>query len=215
MGPSIKLAENVAAKANRQLDEIVEVTFVGNPIMHHLLLGINPLELGGAPFALAKDESVRIRARDLKLSLFIPTHAVMYSLYSWACRRGYRRNDFVRSSAQTGSNNITGGYWYKCRNSFGQQRASSCRLKSHRPRDLRGHRLKCGQRAAPGAIERVRSIEKHWSLNSKSSDVIYGQMKFGVFPKQTKKTGITGICGSGIIEAVAEMYLAGVLNRMV
>ncbi|GIT71937.1 MAG: hypothetical protein Ct9H300mP28_17510 [Pseudomonadota bacterium] len=52
-----ELAESVAAKANRQLDEIVEVTFVGNPIMHHLLLGINPLELGGAPFALATDES--------------------------------------------------------------------------------------------------------------------------------------------------------------
>ena len=32
-----ELAENVAAKANRKLDEIVEVTFVGNPIMHHLL----------------------------------------------------------------------------------------------------------------------------------------------------------------------------------
>ncbi|GIT07924.1 MAG: hypothetical protein CM1200mP30_15540 [Pseudomonadota bacterium] len=45
--PINELAENVATKANRKLDEIVEVTFVGNPIMHHLLLGINPLELGG------------------------------------------------------------------------------------------------------------------------------------------------------------------------
>ena len=68
-----ELAENVATKANRKLDEIVEVTFVGNPIMHHLLLGINPIELGGAPFALATDESVRIRARDLKLNLHTNT----------------------------------------------------------------------------------------------------------------------------------------------
>ena len=37
--------------------DILEVTLVGNPIMHHLLLGIDPTELGGAPFALAIDEA--------------------------------------------------------------------------------------------------------------------------------------------------------------
>ena len=38
--------------------DILEVTFVGNPIMHHLLLGIDPTELGGAPFALATDGAI-------------------------------------------------------------------------------------------------------------------------------------------------------------
>ena len=68
-----ELAVNVTTQAQRELDEIVEVSFVGNPIMHHLLLGINPVELGGAPFALATDESVRIRARDLDLTLHTNT----------------------------------------------------------------------------------------------------------------------------------------------
>ena len=68
-----ELAVNVTTQAHRELDEIVEVSFVGNPIMHHLLLGINPVELGGAPFALATDESVRIRARDLDLTLHTNT----------------------------------------------------------------------------------------------------------------------------------------------
>ena len=68
-----ELAVNVTTQAQRELDEIVEVSFVGNPIMHHLLLGINPVELGGAPFALATDQSVRVRSRDLNLTLHTNT----------------------------------------------------------------------------------------------------------------------------------------------
>ena len=50
------LIEQVAAAARIDAREILELTFVGNPIMHHLLLGIDPTELGGAPFALATDK---------------------------------------------------------------------------------------------------------------------------------------------------------------
>ena len=47
------LVGQVAAEGRIEPRDILEVTFVGNPIMHHLLLGIDPIELGGAPFALA------------------------------------------------------------------------------------------------------------------------------------------------------------------
>ena len=47
--------------------DVLELTFVGNPIMHHLLLGISPIELGGAPFTLATDESVTLWATELDL----------------------------------------------------------------------------------------------------------------------------------------------------
>jgi len=40
----------VTQRAGALPTDILEATFVGNPIMHHLLLGINPVELGGAPF---------------------------------------------------------------------------------------------------------------------------------------------------------------------
>ncbi len=49
------LVDQVAAEARIDARDILELTFVGNPIMHHLLLGIDPTELGGAPFALATD----------------------------------------------------------------------------------------------------------------------------------------------------------------
>ena len=51
------------------MTDILEVTLVGNPIMHHLLLGIDPVELGGAPFALATDESLTLRATDIGLDI--------------------------------------------------------------------------------------------------------------------------------------------------
>jgi uncharacterized 2Fe-2S/4Fe-4S cluster protein (DUF4445 family) len=59
------LAREIAAAAGIALEDILEMTFVGNPIMHHLLLGIDPVELGGAPFALALDAAVRLRAADI------------------------------------------------------------------------------------------------------------------------------------------------------
>ena len=50
-------------------EDVVEIVLVGNPVMHHLLLGIDPVELGGAPFALAVDTAVEIRASELGLDV--------------------------------------------------------------------------------------------------------------------------------------------------
>ncbi|MGH6929985.1 MAG: 2Fe-2S iron-sulfur cluster-binding protein, partial [Dongiaceae bacterium] len=73
------LAESVAAEAGVGVRDILEVTFVGNPIMHHLLLGINPTELGGAPFALATDETITLWASELDL-LGVHPNARVYVL---------------------------------------------------------------------------------------------------------------------------------------
>ncbi|NCF81673.1 MAG: 2Fe-2S iron-sulfur cluster binding domain-containing protein, partial [Proteobacteria bacterium] len=54
------LATEVAEQAGVTPEDILDVCVVGNPIMHHLLLGMNPVELGGAPFALATDEALRV-----------------------------------------------------------------------------------------------------------------------------------------------------------
>merc|ERR1711965_292061 len=53
----------------------MDVVLVGNPIMHHLLLGIDPTELGGAPFALATDKAINTTAEELDL-YFYPTATV-------------------------------------------------------------------------------------------------------------------------------------------
>ena len=49
--------------------DVVELVIVGNTTMHHLILGINPQELGGAPFSLATHAAVDVKARDLGLAI--------------------------------------------------------------------------------------------------------------------------------------------------
>ncbi len=54
------LVARTASDAGGEPEDVLEITLVGNPVMHHLLLGIDPTQLGGAPFALATDEAVAI-----------------------------------------------------------------------------------------------------------------------------------------------------------
>ena len=74
-----------------------------------------------------------------------------------------------------------------------------------------GAQISAGQRAAPGAIERVRidraTLEPRFrviGLDTWSDDP--------TFARTSRKTGVTGICGSGIVEVIAELYLAGVIT---
>jgi uncharacterized 2Fe-2S/4Fe-4S cluster protein (DUF4445 family) len=75
-----------------------------------------------------------------------------------------------------------------------------------------GAQISCGQRAAPGAIERVRIDPKTLEPRFK----VIGSDKWSDepgFAEETRSIGVTGVCGSGIIEALAELYLAGVLTQ--
>src|SRR5258706_8013843 len=74
-----------------------------------------------------------------------------------------------------------------------------------------GAQISAGQRAAPGAIERVRidreTLEPRFRVigSARWSDEVG-------FAESTRGTGVTGICGSGIVEAIAELFLAGVIT---
>ena len=206
-----ELAVKVTVEANRKLDEIVEVTFVGNPIMHHLLLGISPIELGGAPFALATDESVRIRARDLKLNLHTNTRC--YVLPCIAGHVGADTAGMILSEAPHKRKAITllVDVGTNAEIVLGNKERLLAASSPTGPA-FEGAQITCGQRAALGAIERVRIDKK--TLEPKFK-VIGCELwsDENEFSELTKKTGITGICGSGIIEAVAEMYLAGIITQ--
>src|SRR2546430_9965534 len=75
-----------------------------------------------------------------------------------------------------------------------------------------GAQISCGQRAAPGAIERVRidpaTLEAKFKVIG--SDLWSDEPGFNA---AVARSGVTGICGSGIIEVIAEMYLAGIINQ--
>ena len=78
------LIDGAAKQASLNSEDIVELVLVGNPVMHHLLLGIDPVELGGAPFALAVDAAMDVQAAELGLAIN-PGGRVYPALYCWPC----------------------------------------------------------------------------------------------------------------------------------
>ena len=62
------LIEAIKEEAGIATETFFEVVFVCNPVMHHLLLGIDPVELGQAPFALATSEALKLKTAELGLT---------------------------------------------------------------------------------------------------------------------------------------------------
>jgi uncharacterized 2Fe-2S/4Fe-4S cluster protein (DUF4445 family) len=191
-------------------EDVLEIVLVGNPIMHHLFLGLDPTTLGAAPFSLATDRSVRIDASALGIGIHPRGRA-----YVLPCIAGHvgadaaaamlseapHRSEAVQLLVDVGTNaEIVLG------NSERLLAASSPTGPA-----FEGAQISSGQRAAPGAIERVRidssTLEprvrvvggEHWS----NEDAFYTEIE---------ETPVTGICGSGIIEVVAEMFSTGLID---
>jgi len=206
-----ELAADVAAQAGAVQQDILEVTLVGNPIMHHLVLGLDPTELGGAPFALAIDQAIEQPAAALGIE--VHPQARVYVLPCIAGHVGAdtagmilaERPDLgaaVTLLVDVGTNaEIVLG---------NRDRLLAC--SSPTGPAFEGAQISCGQRAAPGAIERVRIDPETLEPRFKVIGCDLWSDDPG-FEEATKATGVTGVCGSGIIEVIAEMYLAGVINQ--
>jgi uncharacterized 2Fe-2S/4Fe-4S cluster protein (DUF4445 family) len=204
------LAVEVAAQAGITAEDILDVCVVGNPIMHHLLLGVNPVELGGAPFALATDEAVRLRATDIDLELH--PAARMYVLPCIAGHVGADSAGVILSEAPylRDEMNLVVDVGTNAEIVLGNsQRMLAC--SSPTGPAFEGAQISCGQRAAPGAVERVRIDAQTLEPRFKVIGCDLWSDDPG-FADAAATTGISGVCGSGIIEALAEMYLAGIID---
>ncbi len=203
-----RLAAAAAKQAGLRARHIHEAVLVGNTTMTHILLGIDPSELGGAPFALARREALDIKARDLGLRLhpaanvhLLPSqagHVGADNVGVLLAEEPYHQDE-ITLIADIGTNAeiVLGNreWLYSASSPTGPA--------------FEGAQITFGMRAAPGAIERVRidpqTLEARFRLigEERWSDEWQGDP-----PAQLA----AGICGSGIIEAVAEMYLRGVLR---
>ena len=204
------LIAGVCARGEIEAADIVELTVVGNPVMHHLLLGLDPGELGGAPFALAVSDAIDGKARDLGLALHpgarvhvLPCIAghVGADAAGMVLAEEPHRLDEISLVVDVGTNaEIVLG---------NRERLLAC--SSPTGPAFEGAQISCGQRASSGAIERVR-IDRE-NLEPRFS--VIGAEPWSDdpdFAEATGDSGVTGICGSGIIEVIAEMYLAGIIN---
>ncbi len=204
------LAKALADEAGVTTAEIVETVVVCNPVMHHLLLGIDPVELGQAPFALATSEAITLPTRDLGMALAPGARCYLLPLIAGhvgadaaavALSEAPETRDELSLIVDVGTNaEILLG-----------NRARVLACSSPTGPAFEGAQISSGQRAAPGAIERIRidPVTKEPRFRVIGSDIWSDEEGFA---EAIAATGVTGICGSGIIEAVAEMRLAGLVD---
>jgi uncharacterized 2Fe-2S/4Fe-4S cluster protein (DUF4445 family) len=202
------LAGEVAAEAGIAPGDIYEAVIVCNPVMHHLLLGIDPVELGQAPFALATSGAVSITAADLDLTA-TADNAQVYLLPCIAGHVGADAAAVALSEAPDRSEDLVliVDVGTNAEIQLGD-RARVLACSSPTGPAFEGAQISSGQRAAPGAIER---IEIDPATKTPRFKVI-GCDLWSDDPGFDPTTRITGICGSGIIEAVAEMRMAGLVD---
>ncbi len=206
-----QLAEDVCQQAQIDITNILEIVLVGNPVMHHLFLGIDPTELGGAPFALATGMPLTFPAREMDLKL--NPGAFAYVLPCIAGHVGADAAGMVLSEAPHESDEmmLCVDVGTNAEIVLGDRhRLLAC--SSPTGPAFEGAQISSGQRAAPGAIERIRINAETLEPRYKVIGCELWSDESG-FEEAIAQTGVTGICGSGIIEAIAEMYLAGVINQ--
>ena len=206
-----QLIGELASEARIARDRILEATIVGNPIMHHLFLGLDPAEIGVAPFALTIDSGYETRASACGLTI-----APGGYLYALPCIAGYVGADTAGVAlAETPylSEELTliADIGTNAEILFGDRRGLLACSSPTGPA-FEGAQISCGQRAAAGAIERVRIDRRTLEPRFKVIGCDLWSDEPG-FPEATKTIGVTGICGSGIIEAIAEMFLSGILSH--
>ena len=205
-----KLVAGLAAKAAIAPRDILEVTLVGNPIMHHLVLGIDPIPLGSAPFALATDRAVRTTAAEIGIRAHPGAR-----VYVLPCIAGHVGADTAGVIlAEEPHERATGTHLIVDVGTNAEivlgNRERLLAASSPTGPAFEGAQISAGQRAAPGAIERVRvdrdTLEPRFrviGVDAWSTDPGFAAAVAAA------GTGVTGICGSGIVEVVAELFLAG------
>jgi uncharacterized 2Fe-2S/4Fe-4S cluster protein (DUF4445 family) len=207
-----ELAERAAKAIGITPQDIVEIVMVGNTVMHHILLGIDPTELGGVPFPTALHGPADYKARDLGLALAPGARAHLLPIEA-----GYVGADNVGVILAEEPHKVspdeiiliidvgTNGELL-----LGNSEHLLCCSSPTGPA-FEGAQIIHGMRAAPGAIERVRIDPTTLEARFR----VIGEPRWSdEWTEEAPPAEMArGICGSGIIEAVAELFKAGVIDR--
>ena len=199
------IIKNIAAQAHIVNRDIVDMVFVGNTCMHHLFLNIDPVYIGKAPFPPAINHSLDIKARDLGISIssgayihILPIEAGFVGADNVGVlisEEPYNQDDMVLIiDIGTNGELILGNRQMLL--------SASCATGPA----FEGAGIKYGMRAAIGAIEKI-EIDKD---TKEPRYKVIGQHDWNT---DSETVGAKGICGSGIIDAVAQMFLAGIIDR--
>jgi len=195
-----QLLKQAAKTAKIKAEDILEMVLVGNTTMHHLVLNIPPRFLGHAPFVPAVHRALDIKARELGLSInpagnihILPTIASFIGADTSgvliAEEPHHQKENWLIIDIGTNAELV-----------LGNQDRLVCTSTPTGPA-LEGAHVEYGMRAAPGAIERVEIDDKTF------------EPRYKVIGQENWNSGkVKGICGSAIIDAVAEMFKVGILD---
>ncbi len=206
-----QLIKRACKTAGIQREDILDMTVVANPIMHHLFLGIDPTPLGTAPFALTTDQMQVIRAADIDIQMH--AEARICTLPCIAGHIGADTAGVILSERPdlADENVLLVDVGTNAEIVLGNRHRLLAASSPTGPA-FEGAQISSGQRAAPGAIERVRidpeTLEPRFRVIG--CDVWSDDPDFA---EKSARVGVSGICGSGIIEVIAEMYLSGVIDE--
>jgi uncharacterized 2Fe-2S/4Fe-4S cluster protein (DUF4445 family) len=203
------LVGELVAEAGSNRDDVLELTLVGNPIMHHLVLGYDVRPLGQAPFAPATTDPIDLDASSLGIS----AHP-MARLHALPCIAGHIGSDAaaaILSEAphQSVDVQLVVDVGTNAEIVIGSKDRIVAASSPTGPA-FEGAQISSGQRAAPGAIERVRIDRETLEPRFKVVGCDHWCDEDG-FEDAVAEFGVSGICGSGIIEAIAELYLSGIV----
>jgi uncharacterized 2Fe-2S/4Fe-4S cluster protein (DUF4445 family) len=195
-----RLIAETAAEGGVDPDDIVDAVAVGNPTMQHILLGLNPEPLGRGPYLPVWSDGVEVEARELGLAIVPHARVFIFPMVS-----GYIGGDtlaalLTRDAEFYRGNQLlvdvgTNGEVVLARD--GELTATSCATGPV----YEGAHIRCGVRAAPGAIERV-WVEPGGRIRWSAIRAADG----GGDPRPV------GLCGSGVISSVAAFVAAGLLG---
>jgi len=185
--------------------DILEISLVGNTVMHHLFLGIDPRALGFSPFTPAVHRSLDVKARDLGLEAhpaanvhILPIEAGFVGADNVGvliAEEPYHQDEMVLIIDIGTNGEMIMGNRKKLI-------SASCATGPA----LEGAHIRFGMRAAPGAIERIR-------INHETLEVSFKIIGEERWRPEFRITGARGICGSGIIDGVAELYRVGIIDQ--
>jgi uncharacterized 2Fe-2S/4Fe-4S cluster protein (DUF4445 family) len=200
-----QLAGRAAARAGIKRRDIIDMTVVGNTCMHHILLNLDPQYIGRVPFSPGISHSLDVKARDLGLKIspgayvhVLPIEAGFVGADNVGvliAEEPYHQDDTVLI-IDVGTNGEL---------ILGDQRklvAASCATGPA----FEGAGIKHGMRAASGAIEKIK-------IDPVTREVSFKIIGRESWSTESKGRGARGICGSGIIDAVARLFAAGIINR--
>lgn len=186
-------------------EDILDLTVVGNTAMHHLFLKIDPQHLGVSPFTPAICQATHTKARDLGLRVHPSAHVYLLPIeagFVGADNVGVliaqepHKQDQMVLIIDVGTN---GELVLGNRNRL---LSSSCATGPA----LEGAHIKFGMRATSGAIERVK-------IDPETLEVDFKVVGESQWKSESQSVRAKGLCGSGIIDAVAELYWNGVIDK--